>query len=162
MGRWTNKRRLFLEHYFACNMNATEAARLAGYVYPNVEGTKLVKTSIIRDAIDARLAEMAMPANEVLARLGKHARVTFADFVNVIELDDQGRSTTIVSLSKAKELGMLDCIKKLTYNKDGGYTLELHDSQVALMHLDKHHGGPADGPIETVIRVVYGTDSQTT
>jgi len=147
VSRWTNKRRLFLEHYFACNMNATEAARRAEYKKPNRQGPKLVKVGIIADAIKDRLAAMAMDSNEVLARLGKHARITMDDFVKVVQLDDLGRSVVFVSLQQAKERGVLDCVKKITQLKDGGFTIELHDAQAALIHLDKHHGGPGKGPI---------------
>lgn len=149
----TTKQKAWLEHYFKCGFNATEAARLAGYKWPNSRGPENIIA--LKAAIDARLDKMAMPANEVLARLGNHARITFDDFVHVIELDDQGRSTIIVSLAKAKERGVLDCIKKLTYHKDGGYTLELHDSQAALIHLDKAHGGKGGAAIAGELNVNF-------
>ena len=146
------KQKAWLEHYFQC-WNATEAARLAGYKWPNKKGPE-IKQKLQAD-IDARLDEMAMPANEVLARLGKHASITFDDFVHIIEYDDSGRSTAIVSLAKAKERGVLDCIKKLTYNIGGGYTLELHNAQAALMHLDKVHGGPDGDAIPEGLTIRY-------
>ena len=148
----STKQLAWLEYYLKC-WNATEAARLAGYKWPNSRGPE--NKIALKSAIDARLDEMAMPANEVLARLGNHARITFDDFVHVIEYDDSGRSTVIVSLAKAKERGVLDCIKKLTYRIGGGYTLELHDSQAALVHLDKMHGGKGGKSIEgrTVVRI---------
>jgi len=155
----STKQLAWLEHYFKC-WNATEAARLAGYKWPNTRGPE--NKTALKSQINARLDKMAMPANEVLARLGKHAGITFDDFVDVIELDDKGRSTVIVSLTKAKERGVLDCIKKLTYHKDGGYTLELHDSQAALMHLDKVHGGPDGSAIPEGLTIRYVNDWRNT
>ncbi len=148
----TTKQKAWLEHYFKC-WNATEAARLAGYKWPNSRGPENI--TALKTEINARLDAMAMPANEVLARLGKHAAITFDDFVHVIELDDTGRSTVIMSLIKAQERGVLDCIKKLTYHKDGGCTLELHDSQAALMHLDKVHGGKDGAAIAGELNVNF-------
>ena len=139
------KRQIWLIEYFQC-WNATEAARRAGYAHPNSYGPQLRQK--LQEEIDAQLDELAMPAREVLARLGEHARATMDDFIEVIELDDSGRSTAIVSLSKAKRLGRLHLIKKLVYNKGGGYTLELHDAQSALQHLDRYHGGEEGKAIE--------------
>ena len=148
------KRQVWLIEYFQC-WNATEAARRAGYAHPNSYGPKLKQQ--LQEEIDAELDELAMPAREILARLGEHARATMDDFIEVIKLDDNGRSTAIVSLSKAKRLGKLHLIKKLTY-RDNGYTLELHDAQSALQHLDRYHGGEEGKPIEERTRVMVDRD----
>lgn len=151
----TRKRQAWLEEYLKC-WNATEAARRVGFAHPNAQGPRLLLDVRMQEAIQVRLDELAMSANEVLLRLAEHARGTMEDFTEIIELDDKGRSTFIVSLSKAKRLGKLGLIKKLTYTKDGGYTIELYDSQAALSLIGKHHGlfkditehtGAGGGPI---------------
>jgi len=144
------KRQVWLTEYFQC-WNATEAARRAGYAHPNTYGPRLKQK--LQEKIDAKLDELAMPAREVLARLGEHGRATMDDFIEVVELDNRGRSTAIVSLSKAKRLDKLHLIKKLTY-RDNGYTLELHDAQSALQHLDRYHGGEEGKPIQEQTRMM--------
>ena len=141
MERWTDKRRLFLEKYFACNMNATEAARQSGYKHPNVQGPVLVNIGIIRNAINKRLGEMAMPANEVLSRLGDIARADITDFI-----DDTGG----IDFKKVKKKGHL--VKEVIHQKGHRSTIKLHDAQAVLMHLDKHHGGPSKGAIPQEIK----------
>ncbi len=154
-----SKQKAWLNEYLQC-WNASEAARRVGYKWPDRVGPRNKKK--LQAEIDARLDEMAMPANEVLARLGKHAAITFDDFVHVIEYDGSGRSTAIVSLAKAKERGVLDCIKKLTYHIGGGYTLELHNAQAALIHLDKAHGGPEGSAIPEGLVIRYVNDWRNT
>lgn len=131
----TGKRRAFIEYYLEC-WNGTEAARRAGYKYPRRQASFLLSISVIQAAIDARLAEMAMPADEVLARLGDHARTNIADFVT---------DTGAIDWQAVQEKGHL--IKRITHRKGQQSVIELHDAQAALIHLDKHHGGPGGDAI---------------
>lgn len=81
----TDKQRAFINHYFECGFNATEAARRAKYAYPNVEGPKnLVKPSI-KAEISRRFAEQAMAPDETIARIGEVAKADMADFLRVDE-----------------------------------------------------------------------------
>lgn len=73
MARLTDKRRAFIGHYLQC-FNATEAARRAEYAHPNKKGPELIHIPVIRDEIEKRMDEIAMQAEEVLARLGAMAR----------------------------------------------------------------------------------------
>ena len=120
-------RQVWLTEYFQC-WNATEAARRAGYKWPNKYGPKLKEQ--LQDEIDARLDEMAMPANEVLARLGEMARADIADFIS---------ETGAIDWDKIRAKGYL--VKKVVHQKGQRSTIELHDAQSALMHLDRYHGG---------------------
>lgn len=123
-------------------MNATEAARRAGYKYPNKLGPRLVKVGIIREAIDARLAEMAIPANEVLARLGDQASSSIGEFLN-----ERG----LVDPSVLKRKGHL--VKRVTFKDGQVYAIELYDAQAALIHLDRHHGGEDGKPLPEVVEI---------
>ena len=149
-----SKRKAWLEEYFKC-WNATEAARRVGYKWPEKNGPR--NKLKLQAEIDARLDEMAMSANEVLARLGDIARADLGDF-----LTDGG----LLDLSKIKEDGKTHLIKKykITQNALGQlkYEIELHDAQSALQHLDRYHGGAESGPIENklVIEVVGGYRNQ--
>lgn len=129
----STKRRAWLEYYFKC-WNATEAARLAGYKWPNPRGPELKKK--LQPEIDARLAEMAMPANEVLARLGKIAQADISDFIT---------ETGAINWEAVRENGHL--VKRIVHHKGQRSTIELHDALATLMHLDKVHGGPEGGSI---------------
>ncbi len=84
-----SKQRAFVKHYVACGFNATEAATRAGY-----KGSRVVLASIgyenlrkpeIRAAVEALLAEQAMPPSEVVARLTAHARGDMSDFLRIDE-----------------------------------------------------------------------------
>lgn len=81
----TDKQRAFIDFYFVCGFNATEAARRAGYAHPNKQGPALLVNLGIRAEISRRFAEIAMPADEVLARIGEVARADMGDFLRVDE-----------------------------------------------------------------------------
>lgn len=85
----TDKQRAFIDHYFACGLNATEAAKRAGYSAKTARfiGSENLTKPNIRAEVDRRLAEHAMPANEVIARIGNMARGDMADFLRTDEED---------------------------------------------------------------------------
>ncbi len=126
----TTKQQAFVDEYLACGFNATEAARRVGYAYPNKQGPRLLVNVGIARAIQQGLAERAMPATEVLARIAEHARGTMADF-----LDDAGD----IDLTQARERGKLHLVKSRSVTKEGE-RIELYSAQSALELLAKHHG----------------------
>src|SRR3990172_8007067 len=78
----SNKQRAFIEHYLTC-WNASEAARRAGYRgRANTIGARLLSNVVIAAAVEARLAELQMGADEILVRFTEHARGSMADFVD--------------------------------------------------------------------------------
>ncbi len=127
----TQKQQVFVEEYLRC-WNATEAARIAGYAYPNVEGPKnLVKPSIA-ERIKVRMTEKTMAADEVLARLSDHARGDMRAFVVA-----NGVGEPIgFNLSPDKPLHL---VKKVSITEKG-VSFELYDAQAALVHIGKAHG----------------------
>ena len=140
-----NKQRVFVEEYLSC-FNATEAARRAGYAYPNKQGPRMLVNVGIQEAIKARIAEKAMSADEVLTRLADMARGDLGDFMDIESMSFD------ISLQKAKELGLTHLIKKVkqrtvtTADKSGEETetnvqeIELHSSLEALRDLARVHG----------------------
>lgn len=133
------KQLAFVEHYLAC-WNGAQAARLAGYATASArqQASDLLTKPNILEIIQERLTELHMGADEVLARLAEHARVSVEDF-----LDDEDE----ISLKAARERGRLHLAKRLTVtrhlSKNGDVsvskTVEPHDAQAALGLLGKHH-----------------------
>lgn len=157
MSDLTDKQRLFVDHYLAC-LNGAEAARRAGYADSGArqEACRLLTNADIRATIDAALADAAMPASEVLARLTEQARASMEEFVTV-----RGRGVGL-DLKAAKARGVLHLVKKYSKTKQG-VTIELYDAQAALALLAKHHGllverhehsGPGGAPLTPPIREV--------
>lgn len=144
----SDKQWLFVEQYFICGLNATEAAM---QVYDcesrdvaRSMGSENLAKPLIRARIDERLAQFGLAANEVLARLAMHARGTMEDFIDA----DSGA----IDVKAAKRARQLHLVKKYrtkytTFtDKDGGESdtleteLELYDAQAALVHIGKHLG----------------------
>ena len=82
----TTKQQAFVEHYLR-SWNASQAARDAGYSEKSARliGSENLTKPDIQAAIEARLAELKMSADEVLARLADQARGSMADFLRVDE-----------------------------------------------------------------------------
>lgn len=126
----TPKQQAFVEAYLANGFNATAAARLLKYANPDRQGYRLLRNVEIAAAIRLELAERAMPADEVLARLAEQARSTMDDF-----LDGEGK----IDLKQARERGRLHLVKSRSVTKEGE-RIELYSAQSALELLAKHHG----------------------
>jgi len=127
----STKEQVWLEEYFRC-WNATEAARRAGYKWPNKQGP--AKKEKLADLIAKEVEHRAMSANEVLLRLAEQARGDIADALKI----DHG--LVMVDVEKLKELGLTHLIKKFKHTKQGGTEIEFYDAQAALFHLSKLHG----------------------
>ncbi len=127
----TAKQAAFVEAYADC-LNATEAARRAGYKTPHPEGSRLLRNATVRAAVDAALAERTLPKSEVLARLTAHARADVRDLLNY---DDEGNVTGL-RLHRDAPLHLIKSITPTRY----GDKIELHDSQAALLKLGEAYG----------------------
>lgn len=131
----TSKQQVFIHEYLQC-WNAAEAARLAGYSEHTArqQGSRLLTKVDVKAAIDSRIAELKMSADEVLIRLAEQARGSMADFV-IPEQD-------AISLLKGEQAGKLHLVKKFTHTvgeKSESVSLELYDAQAALALIGKHH-----------------------
>lgn len=78
----TVKQQVFVDNYLT-TYNATEAAVRAGYSEKTAysQGARLLKNVEISTAIDERLSESAMRADEVLRRLAEQARSEHARYI---------------------------------------------------------------------------------
>jgi len=138
----TVQQQLFIDAYFLSNCNATRAAASAGYSQPNVRGSQLVKNPQVAAELKRRLDENAMTANEVLSRLGDMARGSLEDFIDLGEHHPdypqalQGRWS--LDLHKAQRLGKMPLLKSIK-SGEFGPEIVLHDAQLALATLARHH-----------------------
>lgn len=134
------KQQAFVECYLAC-WNAAEAARRAGYSEKTARsiGAENLTKPDIQQAIQDRLAELKMGADEVLTRLAEQARGSLAPFLRVNGLGELSG----FDLSDDQPLHLL---KKASHSKrtykdttEETVTLELYDAQAALNMLGRHH-----------------------
>src|SRR5215471_6721870 len=80
----SKKQAAFIEYYIT-HWNATRAAIDAGYSKRSARsiGSENLTKPDIQAAIQARLAELKMDADEILIRLADHARANLDDFIDV-------------------------------------------------------------------------------
>ena len=143
----TDQQQLFVLEYLGC-WNATEAY-LASHPKCNkrnvakVNGSRALTNANIRAAIDARLKDKAMGADEVLARLAEQGRMSISEFIvesTSPEYDKNGNEvgtveTVGLNWKAIRKYGHL--IKSITSTQYGP-KIELHDGQAALVHIGKH------------------------
>jgi hypothetical protein len=136
MCKLTDKQEAFVLAY-AETLNATEAARRAGYqgTYESLRviGSQNLTKKKVRSAIDELLKGRILSAHEILTRLSDQARgipdECFDIYGNLIAVD----------FEKLKEHGLLHLIKKFSYDKEGRPQIEFYDAQTALGQLGKYH-----------------------
>lgn len=160
----STKQRAFVEHYLTL-WNGYKAAKAAGYSETSArhQASRMLSNDNIRAAIQERLAELKMGADEVLTRLTEHARSSPAPF---LDITPEGELRGF-DLSEDKPLHLLRKVS-MTRRKTRddatdetvtieNVTIELHDAQAALTLLGKHHRlfvdrtehtGADGGPIE--------------
>jgi phage terminase small subunit len=135
----TGKQRRFIDEYFACGMNATEAARRAGYSEDSahVIAHENLRKPNIRAEVERRFKERTLSADEVLARLTEQAR---GDVVDILK--DDGT----LDFEKAKAGGKTALIKKISQrtiitdnSESHTVEVELYGAQKALEILGKYH-----------------------
>jgi len=129
------RRQRFIEAYLQ-SWNATDAARQVGYSHPEVQGSRLLDNDKVQAEIKRRLEEVAMSADEVLARLSEQARVDLSEFL-ILEEEKGVITLEGINWGAVQEKGHL--IKSITPTANG-LKLELHDGQTALLALAKRHG----------------------
>lgn len=151
----TAKQRLFVAFYLGVSAgNATDAARRAGYRQPHEQGRRLVRKSTVSTAIDAKLDEASLSANEILARLSEIAQGGLSDF---IEVDEGGYPR--FNFGQAKRRGKLSLLKKFKQD-DKSTQIEAHDPMRALELLGKYRRlwsekqEEEDGPIRVIVEYV--------
>lgn len=162
------KQSAFVEEYLRC-WNATDAYQA---IYPKssrdaarASAARLLANVSISEAIQQRVDELAMSANEVLIKLAEHARADYKDFISVAANGD-----LVLDMDKAE--GKTHLIKRVTSRRtirtlkdaeidETVLSVELHDAQAALVQIGKHHKLFTDNVQqsgEVIVRVQYGDD----
>lgn len=139
----SNKQRAFIEHYLQC-WNASEAARRAGYSARTASaiGHENLRKPEIISAIQVRLSEMHMGADEALARIADHGRGSLAPFLNAnadgYDLTSDRAQAALGNIKKYR-------IKKRVTTKDDyrveeiEQEIELYDALAAKALVGRHH-----------------------
>lgn len=144
----SRKQTVFINEYLR-DFNATQAAIRAGYSSRSAHaiGHENLTKPEIAEAIQERIAEKSMPADEVLLRLADMARGDMGDFVDITSMGYN------LNLRKAQELGLTHLIKKIKQKTTTflgkkaddedrevhEVEIELYSAQEALALLGKHH-----------------------
>lgn len=128
----------FIDAYIKC-LNATEAARMAGYSAKTetslaVQGYKNLRNPKIQAEIQRRMKDGIMSATEVLHRLGQQASLDLSDFF------DFAGSVPVFKPEQAKARGVFHLVKRVVYKpKYDSVEVTFHDPQRALDLLGKYH-----------------------
>lgn len=161
----SKKEKVWLAEYFIC-WNQTEAARRAGYKWPNKQGPQKAKK--FADQIKDHIKQIQMGADEVLIRLADQARGDIGDFVSIengVDLANHPKSRIVKKYKK-----------RIYHPRDGDpyeeIEIEMYDAHAPLVDIGKHHamftdnfrhGGPDGGPLQikgldAAIEEIWGKD----
>lgn len=143
----TGKQKLFADYYIGeANLNATRAARLAGYSTKTarfIGHENLTKPNIL-EYIEKRMDETALTSKEVLTVLTNHAKGTISAVLeedgtfNYEGMCERGADKLLkkfkIKKTVRREKGSDDEIEEITHE------FELHDAQSATVHIGKARG----------------------
>jgi hypothetical protein len=149
-GHLTFAEALFIETYICNGFNGPRAARTAQFKALNARGdtqlaNNILRKPVVKRVLAARIAERAMDADEILARIREVAEGSLEDFIDIKEVNDpgvEGDSMTVAvpDLHKAAEMAKMHLLKEFKYDKDGNITVKLRDQDRALELMAKHLG----------------------
>ena len=142
----TKKRRAFISEYFK-DFNATQAAIRAGYSPKTAHaiGYENLRIPEISEAIERRLNELSMTADEAIMRMSDLARGDLSDFFTFKD----GIKEPYLDLEKAHKAGKWHLLKKFTRDASGKVTIELHDPKDAQKEIIKIRGAYAPAKVES-------------
>lgn len=138
----TPKELLFINYFLSHNLNATLAAKLAGYseVSAYELGHRLLKKVEVKKVIDQYLKNESLESLELLKRISDTAKNKASAYIN-----DDGS----VDLQGLKEDGLMHLVKSITKGKGGRTTVTFYDAQRAQETLAKVHKLVSDNPLVT-------------
>lgn len=134
---------LFVNEYLV-TMNASEAARRAGYKphYAGLRGYQLMRRPdvqvAIRDAMDARAKRTGITADRVVEAL---ASIAFSDMRNILDWGTNRVRLRPASTMTAADRAAIKSISVRIGKRGCGHVrVRLHDKFAALMMLERHLG----------------------
>lgn len=153
-----HREKIWLAEYMK-SFNATDAARRAGYKWPDKTGPRLKQK--LSATIDNELKDRAITPEQVVDRLTEHALGAASEFIN-----DNGE----VDLAAIRAAGKMHLVKGIKYNKYGRTIVEFYDAQSALVHMGKHYklfteqtafsGTVTFEGLENLLDRIYGNNDQ--
>jgi len=152
-----HREKIWLAEYLK-SFNATDAARRAGYKWPDKIGPR--NRQKFAALIDTELKDRALTPDQVIDRLSSHALAEYSEFIN-----DDGE----VDLKAMRAAGKMHLVKGIKPTRYGDQ-VEFYDAQSALVHIGKHHKlfteqTAFDGVIrieglDNLLDRIYGKDDQ--
>ena len=139
MRELTYKQRLFVEAYLGeANGNGVEAARIAGYSWPEKQAFQLLGKTRIKAQIARRLKAAAISANEILARMSEIATTDIGEFLDIGEQTwrvriKRNQRTRLIKKLKQTRTTIKDLETEIT-------EIEVKDCFPALAKLGEYHG----------------------
>lgn len=160
MSNLTQKQQRFVEEY-TVDWNATQAAIRAGYSEKSAHdiGCENLKKPNICRAIEERVNELTMSADEALIELAKIARGTPSHFVEIgddeimrTKFDSDEARDNMPLIKKIKQTRHLTRIEDIE-TEEVRTEFELYDKQKALVDILKMHGKFVDRIEQTNINI---------
>lgn len=157
---------LFVTAYLV-DLNATKAARTAGYKHPGTQGPRLLGIVAVQEAIangrTEQAARFTIKADDVLVELGKLAMVNMLDYSRV---DDDDNLVHDFSELTRDQAACINAIENKTVvrgedRKETEVKFKLHDKRQALVDLGRHFGLFLDRTESVVKHVVHDTPEPT-
>lgn len=128
--------RAFVTAYLGrARFNASEAARQAGYAWPESQSWKLRHRTDVAQVIEAELKNRAMGQGEILETLSQIARRPGASWFKV-----SSRGAVTLDMKAAQAAGLLDLAEGFDYNKQGKLVIKMPSRMEALTLLAKAQG----------------------
>lgn len=139
----TPKELLFVNYYLTNGLNATYAAKMAGYSSTSAYelGHRLLKKVEVKKVIDQYLKNESMETHELLKLLSDTAKNKAIQFVNM---------DGTVDLQAIKDNGLMHLVKSVRKGKGGKIYVTFYDAQKAQDTLAKIHKLVTDGMNVTV------------
>lgn len=162
--KFTGKQWLFINHYLSNGFNGIRAAESANYAgdYATLSSVAYenLKKPHIKAEIERRMKELAMPPDEVMARISDHGRGDIRELIGLSteELIAHPKGNLIKKYKRrAKVLPSGHIIQEQV-------ELELYSAETALNTLARHHGLLKDGitiniNIELVVEAIQALEA---
>ena len=146
------KQQAFIDAYLGeANLNAAEAARLAGYKGRACnQGYKIRHNPNVAAWLQQALKKRTIPPEEVISRLSDIASASLADFTNI---DPQTGKATL-DLRKAEKRGLLHIFESIETTEGGQVKVKRYSSLQALNRLARLHQRVEEQAIHFDIKVL--------
>lgn len=163
----------FINEYFLCNLNATEAYRRvypkSSYEAARANAARLIANDSISAEIKRRIDENTMNADEVLLRQTDIGRSDIGEFINLSpeEIKQSKRSHLIKKFTRTVTTTTRTTGQSSTETETESFTVEMYDAQAAQVQMGKHHKlwtDKQESDDTVTLRVVFddGTDDKAT